>query len=80
VVKKFDEIRYSSPISFGTETRADYLGWWRSGMTSATGYIEAAIYELQAMAPPSNVDGGSYHPGLWAEVSALVAAERLLRN
>ena len=75
LLKEFDGIRYSSPVYFGTETRADGLAWWRSGMSTAKGLIEAAIYELEGMRPPSDVDASSYHPGLWAEVGGLVEAE-----
>jgi hypothetical protein len=75
LVSEFDDIRYSSPIIFGSESHSDWVSWWRSGMDEATGLIEAAIYELEGMTPPSDVDAGSYHAGLWAEVAALVEAE-----
>jgi hypothetical protein len=75
LVSEFDGIRYG--LSMWTENTPASM-WrdaWRDGMAEATGLVEAAIYELEAMTPASDVDAGSYHPGLWGEVSALVESE-----
>lgn len=75
LVTEFDGVQYGLTIfSFNTPASA-WQSAWRGGMAEATGLIDAAIYELEAMTPPSDVDAGSYHPGLWAEVAALVEAE-----
>lgn len=75
LIGEFDEIRYN--LGFWTENTPEsaWRSAWRSGMSEVAGLIEAAIYELEALTPPSDVDAGSYHPGLWAEVGALVETQ-----
>jgi hypothetical protein len=75
LVSEFDGIRYGLSMWTENTPAAMWRDAWRDGMAEATGLVEAAIYELEVMTPASDVDAGSYPPGLWAEVSALVESQ-----
>ncbi|MDZ5445745.1 TIGR02391 family protein [Micromonospora sp. 4G57] len=71
-VSRFDKISYSPWVYYDGMPQSVYDESYQSGVSSAIGLLEGAIYELRLATGDEPVDEHAYDPELWAHVKTEV--------
>jgi hypothetical protein len=72
LVKKLDDVRYGPMVAWSGMPEDSWKNAQRSGVRTALGYVDAAIYELGFIGGDEPVDEHAYDPELWAHVKTQV--------
>jgi hypothetical protein len=72
LVKKFDAVHYSLTIVLGPTPQSEWDAAFVGGVNTATGLIDAAIYELGLMGGDEPIDEHAFDAELWAHVKQQV--------